>query len=39
MFPLHEAAIIRPYISENVRIIYIAIGIHMTIKSMFEISP
>ena len=38
MFRLHEAAIIRPYVSENVRINYIAIAIHMIIKCMVEIA-
>jgi len=39
VFRLHEAAIIRTYVLENLRINYIALAIHMIIKSMAEISP
>ena len=39
MFRLHEAAIIRSFVSENVRINYIAIAIVMIIKYMADISP
>ena len=39
MFRLHQAGMIRPYVSENVKENYVAVATHMVIKFMVAISP